>query len=278
MKFSLIMATIRRTEEPFRFLDSLKGQIYNDFEVIVIDQNSDDRISKNIQSYKAELPGLIHLKVLPQSLSAARNAGLKVATGDVVAFPDDDCRYFPDTLQAVNQLLSENEMLAGVKGRIVDENGGDSLKKWSKKPFTIKRRHILLLTSSITMFIKRNRMVGFDEQLGAGARFGACEDVDLMYRILSSGASMAYMPLIKVYHPHEDISDLQSDKIRSYGQGFGAYIRKHPSVVNVSFFIAFMCYHVLRGMVSLLKGDVATMSKRFLYVCSRIEGFVKYGG
>ena len=45
MSFSLIMATLGRTDEPRRFLDSLESQTFRDFELILADQNDDDRIA-----------------------------------------------------------------------------------------------------------------------------------------------------------------------------------------------------------------------------------------
>ena len=46
MRFSLIVATLGRTAELRRLLESLAVQTHQDFEVIVVDQNTDDRVSQ----------------------------------------------------------------------------------------------------------------------------------------------------------------------------------------------------------------------------------------
>ena len=51
MKFTLILATLGRSDEVRRMLESLKRQSYQDFEVVLIDQNSDNRVFKLYKEY-----------------------------------------------------------------------------------------------------------------------------------------------------------------------------------------------------------------------------------
>ena len=46
------------------------------------------------------------------------------------------------------------------------------------------------------MFIKKEYILNFDENLGVGARFGSCEDADLIYKILEKGI---YTPKIELW-------------------------------------------------------------------------------
>src|SRR5579864_3540599 len=95
IKFSLILATVGRLDEVARFLQHLGRQTYRDFELIIVDQNSDDVLERLIRQYQGCFP-VLHLRSEP-GLSRARNVGLQHFSGDVVAFPDDDCWYAPDT-------------------------------------------------------------------------------------------------------------------------------------------------------------------------------------
>ena len=52
MKVSLIMPTINVTDELELFLKSLKEQTYKEFELIAVDQNSDDRAYKILEKYE----------------------------------------------------------------------------------------------------------------------------------------------------------------------------------------------------------------------------------
>jgi Glycosyltransferases, probably involved in cell wall biogenesis len=92
MKFSLIMATYGRSNEIENFLISLKNQTYKNFELIVIDQNDDDKAYKIIKKFQNDI-NIIYLKVSFKGLSKARNYGLNYASGQIIAFPDDDCEY-----------------------------------------------------------------------------------------------------------------------------------------------------------------------------------------
>lgn len=98
MRISLVLATVGRTDELSVALDSIALQSEHPAEVIVVDQNGDDRLVPIVQ--RAREQGLVihHLHSQPPALSRARNVGLNAAVGDVVAFPDDDCWYEPTTL------------------------------------------------------------------------------------------------------------------------------------------------------------------------------------
>ncbi len=279
MKFSLVLATINRLEEPLSLLHSLQRQVYRDFEVILVDQNLGDELENEV---KALLPILFfkvkYLRICPKGLSHARNKGLQLAVGDVVAFPDDDCEYLADTLAIVADLFFVHKELDVVKGRIVDRAGVDSLKKWKKTHFRLKKHQVFFTASSITMFVKlRSGVVEFDEELGAGSYFGSCEDVDLIYRLLKVGKEVVYFPQVVLYHPNESVRELDRKKINSYGLGFGAYVRKHFSLGNFLVFTALLFYHGLMAGWTLLKFDKDGALKRIWYLESRLKGFFCYG-
>ena len=98
LRFDLVVATVDRTDDLRALLASLAAQTHDGFRLVVVDQNDDDRVSRLL----AEHPGLdaLHMRS-PRGLSRARNATLPHLTGDLVAFPDDDCLYPPDLLDRV---------------------------------------------------------------------------------------------------------------------------------------------------------------------------------
>jgi glycosyltransferase involved in cell wall biosynthesis len=77
---SLIVATLNRVDEIERLLASLEQQAYGDFEVLIVDQNEDDRLVPILKSH----PELVirHLRSA-RGLSRARNVALPLANGDV---------------------------------------------------------------------------------------------------------------------------------------------------------------------------------------------------
>jgi len=104
-------------------------QTYANFELIVVDQNDDDRLVPILKDYKEKF-SILHLRS-KKGLSRARNVGLRYVSGDIVAFPDDDCWYPPDLLERVANFFEEHPGVDGLTGRSVDENGESSSGRFS---------------------------------------------------------------------------------------------------------------------------------------------------
>lgn len=83
-RISLILATIGRVESVERFLLSVVAQTYPNLEVLIADQNGDDRLTSLISSLGAHVH-IRHLRTL-RGLSRSRNVALRHITGDSVAF------------------------------------------------------------------------------------------------------------------------------------------------------------------------------------------------
>ena len=83
---SLVVSTRWRTLEVKRLLVSLLAQTYKTFEVIVVDQNEDDRLASLLQDYCERLT-IKHVRSANLGHSAGSNAGLRICAGDIVGFP-----------------------------------------------------------------------------------------------------------------------------------------------------------------------------------------------
>src|SRR5271170_6306948 len=122
MMVSLILSTLGRSREIDVFLESLAIQEFKNFEVIVIDQNTDDRLVPVVDPARWPYPiKRIHTPD-QRGVSRGRNAGLKHAKGDIILFPDDDCWYPPWFLSKAVELL-ERYSCACLSGRAADEAG-----------------------------------------------------------------------------------------------------------------------------------------------------------
>ena len=115
MKISLILATKDRVKEIERFMQSLTHQGNGGLELIVVDQNADDRLESILENSKLSFP-IIHLRS-EVGLSRARNVGMAFATGDTIAFPDDDCWYPAGLLARVVSELQSQLSVDGLTGR-----------------------------------------------------------------------------------------------------------------------------------------------------------------
>jgi len=93
---SVIIPTYNRSGMLEQALRSVYAQTFKDFELIVVDDGSTDNTAKVMEKYARQI------KYLPKKnggVASARNLGLKAATGDLVAWLDDDDYFLPDKLE-----------------------------------------------------------------------------------------------------------------------------------------------------------------------------------
>jgi glucosyl-dolichyl phosphate glucuronosyltransferase len=105
-------------------LDSVLNQDAGDvaYEVIVVDNNSNDSTRAVIESYIARGSGRLRYVFEPrQGVSYGRNAGIAVASSPVIAFFDDDIRVAADWIRTLKQALDEHPEVEFVAGKILPE-------------------------------------------------------------------------------------------------------------------------------------------------------------
>lgn len=275
-EISLILATVSRTAELNRLFDSLAAQTFHDFEIIVVDQNADERLQPVLQ--RARCLGLLirHVRHRPPNLALARNAGIAAAAGQWLGFPDDDCWYEPGTLARIIARSRRADQPQGVICRWAEQDAPHpaGLLSWERSS-----RFRDFPVSSITLFFSRTLMQqvgGFDGRLGVGQWFGAGEETDLVLRALRSGATLAHEPLALIHHradpPHIAKSSLARRSALMRARGTGAMYAKHRLPLWV----------IARGLLSpilkpLVRGRVGTELAHGLAVAAgRLGGWLRW--
>jgi len=230
--FDIVVPTIGRSDELVKLLDSLAVQSHQGFRVMVVDQNPDERLLPILKRFEDRMP--ISRLTSERGASRARNAGLREVSGDVVAFPDDDCWYPPDVLSRVDALLQANPDWDGVTGRVLDEQGRDSVSRWARQAGRLDRAHVWTQGVAVSMFLRRRvteRVGEFDETLGpgAGTPWGAGEETDYLLRAMEAGLILEYLPDLTVFHPQKraDYTPATISAGGSYGRAMGRVLRKH---------------------------------------------------
>lgn len=105
-------------------LDSILNSTYKDIELILVDDGSPDGCGAICDSYAARDCRVRVIHQQNQGVSAARNAGLKTATGDYVAFVDSDDMIHPRMLEVLFDLINSGDYdFSMVHGVMVEENG-----------------------------------------------------------------------------------------------------------------------------------------------------------
>lgn len=272
---SLILATVGRTDELDRMFASLAVQTLQAFEVVVIDQNADERLQPHLERARSLGLNVRHLKQTPPNLAAARNAGIEAARGEWIGFPDDDCWYDSNVLEIVFKRFNQNDKPSGVIVRWVEQDEQPLVPanlSWERS-----RAFRDVPVSSITLFCSRllcHKIGGFDSRLGVGQWFGAGEETDFALRALRAGAILTYEPSAQVHHA-VSISRPQATleartAIRHRARGTGALYAKHRLPTWV----------IARGLVApilrpLLKGTLgAALALGYAETLGRLDGLL----
>jgi glycosyltransferase involved in cell wall biosynthesis len=231
MKVSLILATKNRVEEVNRFIRSLPDQGYDDLELIIVDQNGDDRLQRTLAESRIRAR-ITHLRC-ETGLSRARNLGLAEATGNIIVFPDDDCWYPPGLLAQVISEFRCHPLVDGLTGRSEDGRGRASGGSFSRCEGRVDIRNVWKRGISYTIFLRSSvcAAVGaFDEELGVGAQtpFGSGEETDYLVRAVKLGFNIRYRPDLVVFHPNARLYNQgHRRKAFRYGAGMGRVLSKH---------------------------------------------------
>lgn len=231
---TVVIATRNRPELLLATVESiLDGSVRPD-EIVVVDQ------STHPQPFTSQLTGAgntaIHqLRVPPAGLSAARNVGLRAATGEIVAVTDDDMLAATHWLESLLRALSRAGADVVVTGRVdagVAEVPGafapaahafEGVQRFrGRLPIDV------LAGGNMALYRSTLGRIGlFDERLGAGSKYPAAEDNDFGFRVLAAGLEIEYVPdAILLHRAWRTSSEYFSLRWR-YGLGKGGFYAKH---------------------------------------------------
>jgi GT2 family glycosyltransferase len=271
--FDLVVGTLGRVEELNRLLDSLERQTYRSFRVLVVDQNDDGRAEPVLTGRSIEL---VRLTSAP-GLARARNVALGLVEADLVAFPDDDCRYPPSLLADVAERLGADAELEGISLPTEDADGRRDA-GWAGEPTLLTTGNVWNLVASAGLFLRRpllERVGRFDERLGVGGPgpWRSSEETDYVIRALRDGARIAYDPSLAVEHPLTVASGpALVARGHSEGASVGYLLRKHRYPPRT---LGRMAVRPVGGVVlSLARRDVDRARFHAATLAGRIRGYV----
>jgi glycosyltransferase involved in cell wall biosynthesis len=277
MRFSLIVATRGRTGEVGAFLDSLAAQGRADAEVIVADQNGDDRLSTVVARVADRLP-LLWLRSDRANACHARNLGLSRARGEVVGFPDDDCLYPPGLLARVDAAFAADPALQVLTGPAASPEGGLGSGRWRREGGPITPANAWTSVIEFNLFLRRGTALalgGFDERLGPGTPFGSAEGNDLVLRAVSAGHKAVYAPEQRVVHPDKRMTAAAAERAELYGTGLGFVLRRHR--VSPWVWLPFFVRPLGGAVLGALRGDAVAVRHHLGSLRGRWAGFTAPG-
>lgn len=225
MRLTAALCTRDRPDELRRALASLLAQTEPPDEILVVENAPRDRRVRDL--IERDFPGVRWTPEPVPGLDFARNRALAAATGDLVAFLDDDAVADAGWAAALRQPFADPRVGA-VTGRVealatetagqrlVEANGGYSrgmrrirLPEDAGLPLHGRRAPLIAWAVSVgsgcSLAVRRSLLLaigGFDEALDLGAELPGGGDHDALWRVLEAGSSVVYEPAALARHEH----------------------------------------------------------------------------
>jgi glycosyltransferase involved in cell wall biosynthesis len=272
---SLIVATVNRVTELERLLASLETQGCASFEVILVDQNPDDRLLPVMRLHQSL--SIRHLRC-PPGASRARNVGLRAAGGEIIAFPDDDCWYPNNLLPAVAQWFEQNSDFEGLITGVRSPDDKLMSSTFPPRPGPVTSTSVVRCAMAVNIFLRAhvvNRIGFFREDIGPGtpSPYQSGEDLDYAIRPLEYGFRISYHPRFTVYHPPLSSKDRLRRTAYPYAVGVGHVLRLHGHPWARSLFE--ICVRPFAAaFLHLCRGDVRRGYASLLRAAGLIRGYV----
>ena len=229
-KVSVVVATYNGSRTLSNCLESLERLNYPDYEAIVIDDGSKDRTPEIAKQF----PYARYTRQENQGLSAARNAGIRAATGEIVAFTDDDCRADEDWLYYLVSDLVRGDF-AGIGGHnflppedshvaaaVVVSPGGPAHVMMSDR----EAEHIP--GCNMAFYKWALEQIGMFDPIFRKAG----DDVDVCWRLQDSGLKIAFSPAGFVWHYRRSTVKAYLKQQAGYGEAEALLMLKHPEHYN----------------------------------------------
>lgn len=200
--FSIIIPTYNRSGVIGRALDSCLAQTFGDFEVIVVDDGSQDVVETEAAVRTRDDGRISYLRQANAGAAVARNIGAAVARGRYLAFLDSDDEFLPDKLMAIHAAIEaqsdveqtvwysrlrlyrteSNQLVRPGRAIAAEEAVADYLFAFDG----------LMQTSTLVVPAQLFAKVGFDPTLKN------LQDLDLCLRLERAGARFCMIPEVHV--------------------------------------------------------------------------------
>lgn len=272
VQLTAAICTRQRPAELERALASLLAQDSPADEILVVDNND----APSVESHEGIR--LVHEPV--QGLDFARNRALRDATGDVVAFLDDDAIAGPGWTAALRRAF-EDPRVAACTGRVeplaldtegrrlFEDNGGFdrgertvTLPDDAKRPLYGRPAPLIAWAVSVgsgcSLAVRRQAALeigGFDEALDLGAALPGGGDHDMLWRLLGAGHRVVYAPEAMARHEHRRDTSAAIEQIIGHQRALVAWLSKHAArgTPHRGSVAAFLGWRLLKPGVRLLR-------------------------
>lgn len=262
MRFSVIVPVYNRPLEVKELLESLTRQRTTPFEVLIIEDGSDQRCEEIVNSFQDKLK-IRYINKSNSGQGFSRNLGFKEAHGEYLVVFDSDCLVPPHYFETVERALDAEPF---------DAWGGPDRSHPSFSP--LQRAISYSMTSPLTTgglrgarhmadtWHPRSFNMGVHrrvvEATGGYERTRKGEDLDFSMRIRAAGFQVRYLEDAWVYHKRRDRFGSFFRQLHFFGEARISLSRKHPGTLRPIHLLPalFLIYLVAAPVISLITETV----------------------
>ncbi len=257
---AVVVATRDRGGKVVRLIESVLANGQQNFEMVIVDQSTGDQTEAAVAPFLDD-PRIRYMRSSESGVSCGRNLGISMTTAPLIAITDDDCIVPSDWLTGIATTF-DSQPRVGVVFCTVDAVPVDAP---GLTP-TIHFDHNRVIDSVFMawrfsggglalgagMALRRatfDDVDGFDELLGPGARFGACEDNDLSWRALIAGWwTYQNSEVVVIHDGFRNLEELRILVVRDFF-GVGGAIAKYLRTGNLRILRLLIVWIVRFGLV-----------------------------
>ncbi len=274
MNISVVVTCLNEEANIGDCLDSLIKQNYPaaHLEFIVVDGGSHDRTQEIIKEFAKAEPS-VKLVVEPRKGTAAgRNAGIRAAAYEMIAFTDADCEVPVDWLEILagqyKELLEQDKNIVAVGGtNLAPENSSDFVRaieiaqdsvigSFNAHGRQFRENRYVETLSNLNVLYKKKIMV--QAGLYDASLLSEAEDADLNYRLGRQGYKFVFLPDSYVWHKMRATPNLWGKNMFRYGKGRARLLKRYLGMWNIYYCLP------LVYLISMMTLCLSSFSKIFL--------------
>jgi len=280
-KYSVIVPIFNRPNEAEELLESLAKQSYKNFDIIIIEDGSQETCEAIVKSYAKELDIKYHYKS-NSGPGDSRNVGMTKATGDYLIFFDSDCIIPPQYFEEVEKHLAKNPL---------DAFGGpDSADpSFSKVQKAINYAMTSIITTGgvrgkknkLDQYQPRSFNMGISQEVyqkvGGYTDVTPGEDPDLSYRIMNAGFRVGLIEEAYVYHKRRVDFSKFIKQVYKFGVMRPVLIKWYPDKFKLTYTFPtlFLLFSLFLVALSVAISPLFLSPLAFIAVILFIESLIK---
>lgn len=269
---SVIIATYNKSNLILRTIQSVINQTFQDFELIIVDDGSDDNTLEVIKKISVKDKRIKYIYQKNQGYASALNNGISLSNGKYIAILDDDDEWLPEKLEKQIQIFEKYPSVYLVSCWLfkISENNKRLFKTYSglieNRKWCDFFKSNGILTSSSILFKKEI----FDELGGFDSKLKLVCDLEFYIRVINNyDIYFLPIPLLNYYDYSNSLS--KKDFWLKWPSEFNYILNKYEKVLNKCKYAQIYFLKTL-GTCYLLQGKYK-IAREFLLKCIKLNSF-----